>query len=242
MAKVLSSQPSALSGSYIKTTVGGINYDAPGEAFENLGWILSNMRKRLGELTPLFDNIADPLIIRIQKRFEDNSLNRKPFAEKPGLKRSKFTKLARVNPNGSTLKDTGRLQRSIRRLKSPTKSSSGGQREVSTLRIGTVGVPYASDHLFGGTFEVEGWEMRVKGRNRFYTNFDKMNFPSGKTNASEYSAKQLKTLSALPTAVKEIEIPIRDFLAFDKKTTDFVEQSALEYVNQYIQDIKSRRK
>lgn len=228
-----------LSGSYIKTTFGGIGYDSPGAAFEALGKELEVIRNHFGELTPLFNNVADPLIDRIKARFDDESLNQKPFAETPGLKRSKFTRLARVNPNGPTLKDTGRLQRSIRRLKSPTKTESGGQREVSVLRIGSLGVPYAQSHLFGGTFEIQGWEKELKNSTKFFTNFDKMNFANGKTNRSEYTAKQLKMLSSLPEATKVIEIPIRDFLKFDAKTDQFLTDSVDEYMMKLIEEMRS---
>lgn len=228
-----------LAGSYIKTTFGGIGYDSPGAAFEALGKELEVIRNHFGELTPLFNNVADPLIDRIKARFDDESLNKKPFAETPGLKRSKFTRLARVNPNGPTLKDTGRLQRSIRRLKSPTKTESGGQREVSVLRIGSLGVPYAQSHLFGGTFEIQGWEKELKNSTKFFTNFDKMNFANGKTNRSEYTAKQLKMLSSLPEATKVIEIPIRDFLKFDAKTDQFLTDSVDEYMMKLIEEMRS---
>ena len=228
-----------LSGSYIKTTFGGIGYDSPGAAFEALGKDLEAVQDYFGELTPLFNDIADPLIDRIKARFDDGSLNKKPFAETPGLKRSKFTRLARINPNGPTLKDSGRLQRSIRRLKSPTKSESGGQREVSVLRIGTLGVPYAEKHLFGGTFEIQGWEKELKNSTKFFTNFDKMDFPNGKTNRSEYTPKQLKMLTSLPEATKVIEIPIRDFLKFDAKTDQFVADSVNEYMIKLIEEMRS---
>ena len=142
----------------IKFTFGGRNYEDSIAAFDGMADTFYRLQKEIGELTPLFNKIADPLVGIIQDRFEDGRLNASPYNEDaPGAKRSKFTKLARVNPNGPTLKDTGRLQRSIRRIKSPTKSSTGGQREVSTLRIGTVGVPYAEEHLFGGTFTIQGW-------------------------------------------------------------------------------------
>jgi|9_EtaG_2_1085328.scaffolds.fasta_scaffold00558_6 phage gpG-like protein len=234
MAKTL---PSALSGSYIKTTFGGINYDTPGAAFDALGKDLEAVQDYFGELTPLFNNVAEPLIDRIKARFDDGSLNKKPFAEVANTRRSKFTRLARVNPNGPTLKDTGRLQRSIKRLKSPTKTSKGEQREVSVLRIGTLGVPYAEKHLFGGTFEIEGWEKELKNSTKFFTNFDKMNFANGKTNRSEYTPRQLKMLTSLPEATKVIEIPIRDFLKFDAKTDQFVADKVNEFMIRLVKEM-----
>lgn len=223
----------------IKFTYGGRNYEEAFEAFGEVEKTFKKIQKELGELTPLFNKIADPLIDRVQGRFDMDVLNDSPYNEDaPGAIRSVHTKLARVNPNGPTLKDTGRLQRSIRRLKSPTKTKQGGQREVSTLRIGTTGVPYAEDHLFGGEWIIEGWEKRYKyggkRKTRFFTDYDAMNYPSGKTNASIYGANFAK-ISSYPPAQRRVEIPIRNFLAIDFEVEDYINDNVIYFANKMLE-------
>ena len=222
----------------IKFTFGGRNYEDSNTAFDALADTFYKIQKEMGELTPLFNQIADPIVGMIQERFDDDRLNSSPFNEDaPGATRSIFTKNARINRTGPTLKDSGRLQRSVRRLKSPTKTKEGGQREVSTLRIGTTGVPYAQAHLFGGEWVIEGWEKRYKyggkQRSKFFTNFDAMNFPNGKTNASEYGGNFAK-ISSYPQAQRRVEIPIRNFLAIDFEVEDFVTKSVTSFANRML--------
>ena len=223
----------------IKFTFGGRNYEDSNTAFDALADTFNKIQKELGELTPLFNQISDPIVNIIKGRFDGERLNQEPFNEDaPNAIRSIHTKLARVNPNGSTLKDTGRLQRSIRRLKSPTKSKSGGQREVSTLRIGSTGVPYAETHLFGGEWVIQGWEKKYKyggkQRSKFFTNFDAMNYPNGKTNASEYGTKFTK-ISSYPEAQRRVEVPLRNFLAVDFEVEDFVNKNVTNFANRMLE-------
>jgi phage gpG-like protein len=222
----------------IKFTYGGRNYEEAFEAFGEIAETFKKIKKEIGELTPLFNQIADPLVNTIKSRFDNDTLNDSPYNEDaPGAIRSVHTKLARVNPGGPTLKDSGKLQRSIRRLKSPTKSKSGGQREVSTLRIGTTGVPYAEDHLFGGEWIIEGWEKKYKyggkQKSKFFTNFDAMNYPSGKTNSSMYGGK-LSKISSYPQARRRVEIPIRNFLAIDFEVEDFINDNVIDFANRML--------
>ena len=224
---------------FIKFTYGGRNYEEAFEAFGQVEKTFKKLQKELGELTPLFDQIADPLIDTVQARFDMDVLNESPYNEDaPGATRSVHTKLARVNPDGPTLKDTGRLQRSIRRLKSPTKSKSGEQREVNTLRIGTTGVPYAGDHLFGGELVIEGFEKRYKyggkQKSRFFTDFDSMNYPSGKTNSSMYG-ENLAKITSYPRAQRRVEIPVRNFLAVDFEVEDFINDNVIAFANQMLE-------
>ncbi len=224
----------------IKFTFGGRTYEEAGQAFGELGNTFNELQKQMGELTPLFNKIADPLVNMVKDRFEDDRLNASPYNEdKPGATRSIHTKLARVNPHGPTLKDTGRLQRSIRRLKSPTKNVKGGQREVATLRIGTVGVPYAEKHLFGGEMVIRGWEKKYKyggkTKTRFYTDFDAMDYPSGKTNSSEYG-KEFSKISGYPPAMRRVEIPVRNFLKVDFEVEDFINDSVTRFANRILRD------
>ena len=223
----------------IKFTYGGRNYEEAFEAFGEVEKTLKKLKKEMGELTPLFNQIADPLVSTVKARFDTDVLNESPYNEDaPNAKRSVHTKLARVNPGGPTLKDSGRLQRSIRRLKSPTKSKSGGQREVSTLRIGTTGVPYAEDHLYGGEWIIEGWEKKYayggKQKSRFFTDFDAMDYPSGKTNASEYGANFTK-ISSYPQARRRVEVPIRNFLAIDFEVEDFINDNVVSFANKMLE-------
>jgi len=223
----------------IKFTFGGRNYEDSNTAFDALSETFNKIQKGVGELTPLFNQIADPIVGMIQDRFEDGRLNAAPYNEDaPGATRSIHTKNARINRTGPTLKDSGRLQRSIRRLKSPTKTKEGGQREVSTLRIGTTGVPYAEDHLFGGEWIIQGWEKKYKyggkQKSKFFTNFDAMNYPNGKTNASEYGANFAK-ISSYPEARRRVEIPLRNFLAVDFEVEDFVTDSVISFANRMME-------
>jgi len=223
----------------IKFTYGGRNYEEAFEAFGEIAETFKKIKKEIGELTPLFNKIADPLINRVQARFDNDVLNESPYNEDaPGARRSIHTKLARVNPGGPTLKDTGKLQRSIKRLKSPTKTKSGGQREVNTLRIGTTGVPYAEDHLYGGEWVIEGWEKRYKysgkQKSKFYTDFDAMNYPNGKSNASVYGTR-LSKISSYPTARRRVEIPIRNFLAIDFEVEDYINDNVVHFANKMLE-------
>ena len=222
----------------IKFTFGGRNYEDSNTAFDALADTFYKIQKELGELTPLFNQISDPIVDMIQDRFDDDRLNASPYNEDaPGATRSIHTKNARINRTGPTLKDSGRLQRSVRRLKSPTKTKEGGQREVSTLRIGTTGVPYAEDHLFGGEWIIEGWEKKYKyggkQKTKFFTNFDAMNYPNGKTNASEYGGNFAK-ISSYPEARRRVEIPIRNFLAVDFEVEDFVNKNVINFANRML--------
>ena len=78
----------------IKFTYGGRNYEEAFEAFGEIAETFKKIKKEVGELTPLFNQIADPLVDRIQARFDNDVLNKSPYnQDAPGAKRSIHTKL-----------------------------------------------------------------------------------------------------------------------------------------------------
>tara|TARA_Y100000356_G_scaffold122172_1_gene116100 strand:+ start:211 stop:885 length:675 start_codon:yes stop_codon:yes gene_type:complete len=216
---------------YIKFTLGGRNYEDADGAFDALTGKFKALTKQLGELTPVFDKISPTLVKQIKQRFDTDELDFAPYNQDApgGSRRSQFTKKIRRNPGGPTLKNTGRLQKSISRLGSPTKNKSGGQREVMTLRIGSRGVPYAQDHLFGGTWEVPIFQSR---QGRKYINYDRI-AASEKTNSGEYKSRwpQIKKMTQ---TTAQVEIPQRNFLLMDDDMVNFVIRTVSNFTNKVI--------
>ena len=215
----------------IKITFGNRTYNTAEGAFDALNDSFSKIQKELGELTPVFNKISPRLVDMIKQRFDTGELNEKPYSSTPGSRRSRFTKQVRRRPSGPTLKDTGRLQGSISRLGSPTKSKSGGQREVSTLRIGSRGVPYAEKHLFGGEWQVPVFKSR---KGKLYIDYDKLRV-QGKTNSSEYGSN-FKNIRKMQQTDKAVEVPMRDFLLIDNKMVRFVRTTVTRFVNQVLEN------
>mgnify|MGYP003637362531 CR=1 FL=1 len=219
----------------IKFTFGGINYADADGAFSALEAQFGSLQKELGELTPVFDKLSNGLIPMLKKRFDTGELDGPP-ATKTVSRRSKFTRAFRKSPNGPTLKDTGRLKKSINRIGSPTKSKSGGQREVATLRIGSRGVPYAEKHLYGGEWDVPvfvDYTAKNKTGKKMYADVSEGN---GKTNA-QLHGRSWNRIKSLTKETVQLEVPQRNFLAFDSRMLKFVRTTTTNFFNQVMKNV-----
>ena len=221
----------------ITFTVGNVNVANEDAFMDELVKEANTLKKHLGELTPVFDKITNGpggLIQRLKNRFDTGALNSKKFRGSGApFKRSRYTKLARRNPNGPTLKDTGRLRDSIGRLASPTKSKSGGQREVNTLRIGSRGVRYAVDQLLGGVWVIDVFQgpNNKSGKPRLFPDMEQF----GKSNSSHYGA-QWKKIRNYTSGTTTVDIPYTDFLLLDTPMRNFIQKTITDFFNQVVQN------
>lgn len=221
----------------ITFTVGNVNVGNEDAFMDELVKEANELKKALGELTPVFDKITNGsggLIQKLRNRFDNDALNTKKFRGSGApFRRSRFTKLARTRPNGPTLKDTGRLRDSIGRLSSPTKNVSGGQREVNTLRIGSRGVRYAADQLLGSSWTIDVFQgpKNKSGKPKLYPDMTQF----GKSNSSHYGAqwKQIRNYTAGTTTV---DIPSTDFLLLDTPMRNFIQKTITSFFNQVVQN------
>ena len=214
-------------------TVGGVNVANEDSFMDKLVQETNALKKHLGELTPVFDELTSGpsnLIQRIQKRFDDGSLNKKKYRGSGApFKRSQYTKLARKNPNGNTLKDTGRLRDSIGRMSSPTKNKSGGQREVNVLRIGSKGVKYAIDQLMGSSWEIDVFMgPKTKHGQRKYPDMTQF----GKSNSNHYG-NQWKKIQKYTQGTHIVDVPPTDFLLLDTPMQKYIQKT----ITQFLQEV-----
>jgi len=148
----------------VSIRVGTKTYASFLDADANFQKKLMALKRNLGELTRPFDEVSRFIITKIQKRFTNDSFGAPPFRD-ASYARSRWTAQARqarsINPNGSTLYATGNMAGALERRDSPTKSPSGGRREVYRLVIGmaTGSAPYYKKQLAGGIWDVPVYEV-----------------------------------------------------------------------------------
>ena len=88
----------------ITFTVGNVNVGNEDAFMDELVKEANELKKALGELTPVFDKITNGsggLIQKLRNRFDNDALNTPKFRGSGApFRRSRFTKLARRKPDG----------------------------------------------------------------------------------------------------------------------------------------------
>ena len=218
-------------------TVGNVNVANEDAFMDALVKETNEIKNALGELTPVFNRITNGpsgLIQRLKNRFDNDALNTKKFRGSGApFKRSQYTRLARRKPKGPTLKDTGKLRDSIGRLSSPTKSTSGGQSEVNTLRIGSRGVRYATDQLMGGVWTVDVFQGPTgkSGKQKLYPDMEQF----GKSNSAHYGS-QWRKIRNYTSGTTTVDITPTDFLLLDTPMRKFIQDTITRFLNEVVRN------
>lgn len=218
----------------ISFRVGRRSYVDPFTAFGQVQKQANVIRKHLGDLTRPFDEISQSLLLNIKARFDTGELGEPPYRES-GIKRSRFTKAARrargTQPEGPTLKQTGRLQKAIHRVPSPTKAESGGQREVYRLVIGVNSsiAPYYKQQFLGGV-----WEVPIREGPRGGRYFDPDRFPDASMSSAQFWGPRWTRLSSLPESTTEVQIPPTEFLYLSPDDAAYTKEIILRWAEKVV--------
>lgn len=196
----------------ISLRVGSKNFNTVDDAFKEFMHQTNLIRRTLGDMTRPFNHIAGALLPRIKDRFNTGELGLPPYREE-AYEKSRFTKASRkakgLSVLGSTLKQTGKLQKAIERKRSPTRGKIGEQREVFRLVIGVnaSAAPYYKIQLMGGIWRVP-IRKGPKGGNWFDPNR-----LEGTQMTSErfWGPKKWSQLSTYPEATKVVTVPPTNF-------------------------------
>ena len=225
----------------INFTVGGATVANAETAFDRLAHQVSVISKHLGELTRPFDKIAARMVPRIKQKFRDGVFD----TDESGsvITPSKFTK--RIKKQTATdwgsdhrLIRTGKLMHSIRRRPGPTAKSKGvEEREVLTLRIGSVGVPYAKDQILGGVWEVPVFIGKVnkRGYQHKYLDWERAIPENPGGNAGKYGA-DTKRITALPRGIEQVTYPGNNIFGLSDDDNNFIKRLLLQYFQQAVKE------
>lgn len=208
----------------INFTVGSRTYDNAIEGFDVWQRDLRKIKRKLGDLTRPFDEISNEMVSRIRHRFWNNTFGSPPFPSKT----SGFTRLVRElkgqDPDGPKLFASGALEYSIKRLKSPTKTELGEQREVLTLRIGSLGIDYAEDVLKGYSWNIP---VRVGEKSEVYIDPDRMDVSISSRN---YWGDRWGYIHRLPRGYHTIDVPARNFFTIFREDEVFIDKVIKQWV------------
>lgn len=219
----------------IKFTVGSSTTNNPVEALSQFQQPARNLKKKIGELTTVYDEIAPVIINRIKGRFNNGTFGDPPF---PPIGDMAY-KLRHARAGDTSTQDnpalvsTGALRDSIKRRPGPTKGQDGGQREVYVLRIGSSGVPYARDVLNGSTMHVPIFRHLGDPHQEewFLLNYDAIK-DSKVTNDEMYTRKTLSYINWMMEPDMYIEdVPGRDFFQLWPEDEQFIFKKVNEFVN-----------
>ncbi len=211
--------------------VGNRIFDSPEGAFNGIQRRLTKLSKVLGDLTRPFDEVAAVIVPRIKARFDTGELARPPY--RPGnTRRSRFTRNIRrargEDPDGPTLKASGKLQSAVSRRPGPTKSAEGGQREVHRMTIGinSSRAPYYKEQILGGIWEVP---VRVGSRGGQY--FDPDRVSGASMSSSRYwGPSRWSRLSKLPEGFKEVAVPPTNIFHMTVDDESIIRNILLDYL------------
>ena len=230
----------ALRPGRIQFVLGGVNLE-PVEAMDLLQSKSKAVIKAVGELTGPYNRIAPYLINKIQKRFLTGEYGKAPYqnpsklsvGNSPNKNRSKYTRLVRKargqDPDGPALHATGKLMKSIGRLRGPTSVKGEGSREVATLRIGLSGAARkkGAAHLGWGDTQ---WRIPIrqnpKNRKKY---LDAAEFTSQPT--SIYS--NWRHIAQYPSKTQNVEIPTRNFFLMSSSEKGYVTKT----INKFFKDV-----
>lgn len=188
--------------------VGNKRFDSPDRAFSGIQKRMVKLSKVLGDLTRPFDDVAAVIVPRIKARFDTGELGRPPYRS-ANTRRSRFTRNVRIargeDPDGPTLKASGRLQSAVSRRPGPTKSAEGGQREVHRMTIGinSSRAPYYKEQILGGVWSVP---VRIGSKGGQYFDPDRIR-SAGMSSSRYWGPQRWEQLSKLAEGFKEIQIP-----------------------------------
>ncbi len=211
--------------------VGNKTHSTAATAFGGLRSRLTALSTQLGDLTRPFDEISAVILPDIKHRFDTGELADPPY--RPGNSvRSRFTKNARrargFDPNGPTGKASGNLQRAVQRMPGPTKSESGGQREVHRLTFGVnaSAAPYYRDFINGGI-----WEVPVRLGTRGGMHFDPDRLPGATMSSSTYwGPKRWAQYAKLPEGFKRVEVPPTNIFHLSSDDNSVIRNIILDWI------------
>jgi hypothetical protein len=225
----------------INFTVGGKTFADADSAFDRLTHQVSVISKHLGELTRPFDEIGPKLMASIRNKFNDGAFN----VDESGsvITPSKFTR--RIKKHTAThwnsdnrLVRTGKLMNSIRRRPGPTAKTKGvEEREVLTLRIGSVGVPYAKDQILGGVWEVPVFigNTNKRGYQHKYIDWERATPDSPGGNAGKYGAATDR-ITALPRGIERVTYPGNNIFGLSDDDNNMIKTILLQYFQQAVKE------
>ena len=211
--------------------VGNRTYTNSSVALRRFALPLDRLSRQLGDLTKPFDDVAGMLIPHIKLRFRSGELGRPPFRENRS-RRSRFTKAARrakgQDPDGPALSASGDLERAVERKSSPTKSATGGQREVMRLVLGVNGsiAPYYRTQLLGGT-----WQVPVRIGPRGGMHFDPDRLEGSTVSSAQYWGPQRwAQYEQLAEGFKEVQVPATNFFHMTREDDNEIREILLTWL------------
>jgi len=219
----------------INFTVGGSTVKNADTAFDRLSHQVAIIHRHLGELTRPFDKISAHLIKSIKSKFDSGAFNQDP--EGAVIKRSRYTKSIRKRrglPSDPRLKATGRLRDSIVRRPGPTAKKKGVKdREVLTLRLGSVGVPYVREQIMGGVWEVPVMlgEVNKRGTQHKYIDWDQL---EGTPSNSQIYGNKWSKLSGLKKEIHEVTYPGNDIFGISSDNEAYINRILIEFFQQAV--------
>lgn len=195
------------------------------EALARFAFPVEEIVRKLGDLRSPYRSIAPRLVTNLRQRIISGQYG------VPGKTAKQVRKIKGQRVNGPALKASGALIQSIQRIGNPPPKRIS-KRKVFTLRIGSYS-PYATDQLLGEDWEVPIRELldEESGETKFmYIDPDRI---SGAVMTSEqYWGKKWSMISELPTSTSVIQVPVRDFLSFQKEDYDVIELILLKFLDQ----------
>jgi len=215
----------------ISFKVGNRIFASPEGAFDGIQRRLTKLSKVLGELTKPFDEVAAVIVPRIKSRFDTGELGRPPYRP-ANTRRSRFTRNVRrargEDPEGPTLKASGRLQSAVSRRPGPTKSAEGGQREVHRMTIGinSSRAPYYREQILGGIWNVP---VRVGPKGGQHFDPDRLR-GSGMSSSRYWGPKRWEQLSKLSEGFKEVTIPPTNIFHMTTDDESLIRNILLDYI------------
>ena len=210
----------------IKFTVGSQTVNNPMAAMDRFTAPARQIKRTVGELTTVYDQIAPELINRIRNRFNSDYFGTPPMPLL-GDKAREVRRSRGDDPDGPTLVSSGRLMNSIHRRPGPTKNEEGGQREVYILRIGSTGVPYAREVLEGSI-----WDLQVFWHEDGWFLIDHDNLERTiTTNEREYTPRTLSFIqNQMTPMVLQVPVQARDFLQMLPEDERFIMSRVNDYM------------
>lgn len=214
----------------IKFTVGSNTFNDATAAMDSFTSPARQLKRHIGELTTVYDQIAPELINRIRNRFNSNFFGEPPMPVL-GDKIRKVREARGINSGNPALVGTGALRDSIRRRPGPTKAADGGQREVYVLRIGSTGVPYARAVLEGSIWELAVYERETEDGEFWYL-IDYDSIEGGKnSNEQMYTPNTVIFMrEEMTPVVLKIPVPARDFMQMLPDDERFITGKVNEYL------------
>jgi len=221
---------------------GSKNYASFEDVFDEWGGELQAIQERLGELTPVFDEVAPFILSRVEFNIISGEMAKMPHRSTKA--RSGFTQKAREarghGGDDTVLYASGALMEAIGRKEGSTSKAKGRRREVYRLVLGGItgrpGYQRLQEQMEGGVWNVP---TRVTEEGTHYLDYDRLE-GSNVSNEAVYGSRWT-SISALPESTREVQYPPTDVFALEPGDVEVVRKIVSEWAQKMMSSLNIKK-